>query len=67
MKNYRIDLTCIYNGSMVVEAETEEEALQIAQESLNDKTLKEFPDYVELPNGGFQFGEATADDVYEEE
>ena len=67
MKNYRIDLTCIYNGSMVVEAENENEALQKAQESLNHKTLKQFPDYVEIPNGSFQFGEATADDVYEEQ
>lgn len=47
---------------MTIEAESENEALEIAQESLNYETLKEMPDYVELPNGGcFQFGEATAD------
>jgi hypothetical protein len=62
MKKYQVELTCIYNGTMTIEAENEEDALGIAQKSLNYKALKDFPDYVELPNdGNFQFGEATAD------
>ncbi len=62
MKKYQVELTCIYNGTMTIEAESENEALEIAQESLNYETLKELPDYVEIPNDGcFQFGEATAD------
>lgn len=61
MKTYDITLTVIYNGSMTVKAENEEQALQLAQESLNHETLKEFPDGVEIPNGSFTFGEATAD------
>lgn len=61
MKTYDITLTVIYNGSMTVKAENEEQALQLAQESLNHETLKEFPNGVEIPNGSFTFGEATAD------
>lgn len=62
MKKYEVELTCIYNGMMTIEAENEDEALKIAQENLNYGTLKELPDYVNLPNdGNFQFGEATAD------
>lgn len=61
MKTYDITLTLIYNGAMTVEAENEEQALQIAQESLNDEALKDFPDEVQIPNGSFTFGEATAD------
>ena len=58
---YTVELTCTYNGSMTVEAESEDEALQIAQNGLNADTLKEFPDYVSIPHGNFTFGEATAD------
>lgn len=62
MKKYQVELTCIYNGMMTIEAESEDEALRIAQDDLNYETLKCLPDYVELPNDGyFQFGEATAD------
>ena len=62
MAKYQVDLTCIYNGTMTIEAESEDEALKIAQDELNYETLKDLPDYVELPNdGSFQFGEATAD------
>lgn len=62
MKKYQVELTCIYNGTMTIEAESEEDALGIAQHDLNYKTLKDLPDYVELPNDGcFRFGEATAD------
>lgn len=64
---YKVDLTLVYNGSMVVEAENENEAFEKAQNALNDETLKEFPDHVEIPNGTFQFGEATADYAYKEE
>lgn len=61
MKTYDITLTLIYNGAMTVKAENEEQALQIAQESLNHETLKDFPNEVQIPNGSFKFGEATAD------
>ena len=59
---YEVTLTCIYNGTMTIEAESAEEALRMAQEDLNHETLKPFPDEVEVPNDGiFRFGEATAD------
>jgi len=61
MKTYNITLTLIYNGSMTVKAENEEQALQLAQDSLNHETLKDFPNDVAIPNGSFTFGEATAD------
>lgn len=63
MKTYDVTLTLIYNGSMTVQAEDEEQALEIAQKSLNNETLKDFPNEVEIPNGSFIFGEATADDA----
>ena len=62
MAKYIVTLTLIYNGSMLVEAGSEDEALRIAQDSLDSKALSAFPDNVDLPNDGiFQFGEATAD------
>lgn len=67
MKTYIVNLTCIYNGTMRIEAENADEALRIAQDNMNSETLKAFPDSVELPNDGyFSFGEATADYVEEE-
>ena len=67
MKVFQVDLTLVYNGHCTVEAENEEQALQIAQDSLNYKTLKEFPDEVYMceNDGIFSFGEATADYCYE--
>lgn len=64
---YRVELVLTYNGSMTVEAKNVREAVEKAQNALNAETLKEFPDHVEIPNGSFQFGEATADYAYEEE
>jgi hypothetical protein len=64
---YRVELVLIYNGSMTVEAKNVREAVEKAQNALNAETLKPFPDNVEIPNGSFQFGEATADYAYEEE
>lgn len=64
-KTYDVSLTCIYNGCMKVRADNEDDALQNAQEMLDSETLSEFPDYVKIPNGGFWFGEATADYVDE--
>lgn len=60
---YEVTLSCTYNGVMNVECESEEEAIRIAQEALNAQNLKGFPDRVEIPNGSFTFGEATADFV----
>ena len=62
MKKFNVTLTAMYNGNMTVEASGEEEALQIAQESIQtSEVLERFPDYVEMGDGGFSFGEATAD------
>ena len=67
MKVYTVDLTLTYNGTMRIEADNADEALRIAQESMNMETLKAFPDTVEMPNDGrFTFGEATADYAEEE-
>ena len=64
---YTVELSCIYNGTVVIHAVSGEEALKIAQEMLNCETLKPFPDEVAIPNGKFVFGEATADNAYLEE
>lgn len=60
-KTYDVTLTCVYNGSMKVRADNENDALRKAGEMLDSTALGEFPDYVKVPNGGFWFGEATAD------
>lgn len=64
-KTYRVSLSCVYNGYMNVKADSEYDALCKADEALNSETLSEFPEYVEIPNGEFQFGEATADFIEE--
>lgn len=64
-KTYRVSLTCVYNGYMNVKADNEDDALRKADEMLNFETLSEFPDYVEITNGEFKFGEATADFIEE--
>ena len=60
-KTYDVTLTCIYNGSVKVRADNEDDALRKAEEMLDSTALEEFPDYVAMPNGGFWFGEASAD------
>lgn len=64
-KNYKVELTCVYNGYVKVKAESESEALAIAGDMLDNENLSGFPDYVQIPNGSFTFGEATADYVDE--
>lgn len=69
-KTYRVSLTCVYNGHMNIKADSEDAALRKANEMLNCETLSEFPNYVDMPYGEFQFGEATADfieETYEDE
>lgn len=69
-RTYRVNLTCIYNGYMNVKADNENDALCKTDEMLNCETLADFPDDVELPNGKFSFGEATADyidEVYDDD
>lgn len=68
-KTYDVTLTCIYNGCVKIKASSEDEAIRKANEMLDSKTLKDFPDRVELPDGCFQFGEATADyaDEYDDD
>ena len=66
MKTYKVGTTIIYNGYMYVEAENEKEAFEKVEENLNYETLKPFPDEVEMPNGKFVFGEATADYIDED-
>lgn len=60
-KKYDVVVTMIYNGIMRVEADSEEEALEKAQKMLDSKGLKNAPNEIEIPNGTFHFGEATAD------
>lgn len=58
---YEVEMTCIYNGIAVVEAESEDEAIKKVELSLDEAGLKGFPDTVSVPFGTFNFGEATAD------
>lgn len=64
---YKVELTMIYNGSVVVEAENEQEALEKAQTNINSESLKDIPDYFDLPDGYLSFGEVTADYAYPNE
>lgn len=64
-KTYRVSLSCVYNGYMNIKADSEDAALRKANEMLNVETLSDFPAYVDLPYGEFQFGEATADFIEE--
>ena len=69
-KTYHVSLTCIYNGYTNIKADSKDDALQKANKMLDSTALEEFPDYVEIPNGGFEFGEAIADyaeDVYDDD
>ena len=50
---YQVICTKVYNGTMFVEAESEEEALEIAQNNLEEDT----------ESADWSFGEATADYV----
>ena len=63
---YLVDCTVIYNGTMEVEADNMSDALDIASEELNNNNLSGFPDYVEVGDATFSFGEATADYAYQE-
>lgn len=60
-KKYQVECSCIYNGTMFVKATSEEDALEKASEMLDSDGLSDFPDSVNVPNGSFNFGEATAD------
>ena len=46
---------------MTVKAENKEQVLQIAQDRLNNATLKDFPDGVEILSGSFPLRNVTAD------
>lgn len=61
MSKFLVECTVIYNGSIEVEADGEQEALGLVGEMLSGKNLDGFPDEVTVCNGGFVFGEATAD------
>lgn len=59
-KKFGITMTMIYNGYVEIEAETEDEALDLAEELLN----KEGGDVDKAPykiGEHFSFGEATCD------
>ena len=60
-KKYGITCTMIYNGYMEIEANSEEEALDLAQESLCNHFRDDFPDDGRFGLADFSFGEATAD------
>lgn len=53
LKTYEVTLTQIYNGTVFVEASSEEEAMEIAEEMLENDEVS------------FQFGEATVDEAEE--
>lgn len=62
MKKFNVTCTIIYNGSVEVEAENEEEAIRKVQDGLCSTNGKD-----DFPSGGtfggvdFTWGEATAD------
>lgn len=60
-KKYGITCTMIYNGYMEIEANNEEEALELAQASLCNENGDDFPDDGRFGLADFSFGEATAD------
>ena len=64
---YTVELELTYNGTMTVNADSEEDAVEIANKRLNADTLKPFPDEVKIPNGKFTFESAVACYAYEEE
>lgn len=65
MAKYGVEMTCIYNGYVIVDAENVQEAIEKVNEELYGENLKGFPNYVEVKIGdnteSFSFGEATAD------
>lgn len=61
MNKFLVDCTVIYNGSIEVEADNEQEALERVDEMLAGENLDGFPDEVTVCDGCFRFGEATAD------
>lgn len=65
MSKFFVECTVIYNGSMEVEADDEQEALELADEMLSGENLDGFPDEVTVCDGMFRFGEATADNACE--
>lgn len=60
-KKYGITCTMIYNGYMEIEAESKEQALELAQGSLCHENGDDFPDEGKFGLATFSFGEATAD------
>lgn len=64
-KRFQVEMTCVYFGTAIVEAENEDEALKIVEESLDNEGLKDFPNEVKVPYGTFTFSAATADNAYD--
>ena len=65
MKRYVVECTVVYNGSIEVEADNEQEAIEKASNELGGKNLDSFPNEVTAGDATFMFGEATADYGYE--
>lgn len=61
MSKFLVECTVIYNGSIEVEANDKQEALELVDEMLSGENLDGFPDEVTVCDGRFCFGEATAD------
>lgn len=65
MAKFGVEMTCIYNGYAIVEAENVREAIDKVNKELYGENLNGFPSDVEVKIGNntesFSFGEATAD------
>lgn len=64
MKKYEVTFTVIYNGTLEVEAESKQDALNIAMDA-TDIGECEFPRNAKYGKVDFTFGEVTADYVEE--
>lgn len=62
--NYLVECTVVYNGTMEVEAENEQEAIDKVSNELGGDNLDGFPNEVTVGDAIFMFGEATADYAY---
>ena len=61
MAKYLVSCTVIYNGTIEVEANDEQQAIDKVDNMLCGENLDGFPDEVTVCDGNFVFGEATAD------
>lgn len=60
---FRVSCTMIYNGSVIVAAKDEDDAIETVNFTLNHTNGDEFPDSGNFGGVEFTFGEATADEA----